>query len=65
MFRSPKHSIDLESIVESHVEPIVRETETVQRAVTVEHFQWFVLASLVALVASTWVGATAGRGRSS
>jgi len=56
-------ALDLESIVERHVKPIVRETESATRTVTVEHYRWFVLAALVALVAAVWVGSTTGGGR--
>ncbi len=54
-------AIDLDSIMESHIQPIVRAaSETAVRAVPAERFQWFVLASLVCLLAALWVGAGAG-----
>jgi Ca-activated chloride channel family protein len=54
-------ALDLESIVDAHVKPIVRETEVVSRTITIERYRWPVLGALLALVASVWVGATTGR----
>jgi len=53
-------ALDLESIVDSHVKPIMRETEQVSRTITVEHYHWFVMAALTALVVATWIGSTTG-----
>ena len=54
-------ALDLESIVDAHVKPIMRQTETVARAVVVERYHWFVAASLVALGAAIRVGSRTGR----
>ena len=59
-------AIDLESIMKSHVAPIVKAAAaTVTRQIPAERYQWPVLLSLVLLLASLWVGAGAGdrRGR--
>jgi Ca-activated chloride channel family protein len=51
-------AIDLDSIMESHVQPIVRAaTEAAVRRIPAERFQWFVLLSLLSLGAALWVGA--------
>lgn len=51
-------AIDLDSIMSKHVEPLVEEeAEKVMREVPAERFPWFVLASLVLLLAALWVGA--------
>ena len=50
-------AIDLDSIMESHVRPIVREAaEGATRFIPAERFQWFVLGALVLLLAALWVG---------
>ena len=55
-------ALDLESIVKNHITPILRaEADKISREVPAEKFPWFVLLALVALVASTWVGASASR----
>jgi Ca-activated chloride channel family protein len=57
-------AIDLDSIMESHVRPIVKSaTAAAQRVVPAERFQWLVLASLVSLLAALWVGAAGGERR--
>lgn len=57
-------AIDLDSIMESHVQPIVRAAaDAALRRIPAEQFQWFVLAALVALLAALWVGAGAGERR--
>jgi Ca-activated chloride channel homolog len=57
-------AIDLDSIMESHVRPIVKSaTAAAQRVVPAERFQWLVLASLVCLLAALWVGAAGGERR--
>lgn len=54
-------AIDLDSIMESHVQPIVRAAaEASIRRIPSEQFQWLVLASLVFLLAALWAGAGAG-----
>ena len=54
-------ALDLESIVDAHVKPIMRQTETVARAVVVERYHWFVAASLAALCIAIRVGSKTGR----
>jgi Ca-activated chloride channel family protein len=57
-------AIDLDSIMESHVRPIVRSAADASvRVIPAERFQWLVLASLVCLLAALWVGAGAGERR--
>jgi Ca-activated chloride channel family protein len=57
-------AIDLDSIMESHVRPIVRSaTSAAQRVVPAERFQWLVLVSLLCLLAALWVGAAGGERR--
>jgi Ca-activated chloride channel family protein len=59
-------ALDLESIVNAHVTPIVRaETDAAVRVIPGERYPWFVLASLVALLGAVAVGASAGERRSS
>jgi Ca-activated chloride channel family protein len=54
-------AIDLDSIMESHVAPIVKEAEaTAVRVVPAERYPWFVLCSLAALLLALWVGSGAG-----
>lgn len=54
-------AIDLDSIMESHVAPIVRAAaDAAVRVVPAERYPWLVLASLVSLLASLWIGAAAG-----
>ncbi len=54
-------ALDLDSIMESHVQPIVREAAAAsKRQIPYEQFQWLVLISLVCLLAALWVGAGAG-----
>jgi Ca-activated chloride channel family protein len=58
-------ALDLDSIVEAHVEPLVTDS-AVQRSrpVVVEHYRWFVMAALAALVAAVWIGSSSGARRS-
>jgi len=57
-------AVDLKSILETHVLPIVREGGGASlRYVKVERFQWFVLAALAFLFGGLWVGASQGRER--
>lgn len=57
-------ALDLDSIMESHVRPIVRSAgDLAVRVVPAERFVWFVLAALVLLVAALWVGASGVEGR--
>lgn len=54
-------AIDLDSIMESHVAPIVKAAEAAAvRVVPAERYPWFVLASLGFLLAALWVGSGAG-----
>jgi Ca-activated chloride channel family protein len=54
-------AIDLDSIMESHVQPIVRAAADASvRRIPAERFQWLVLASLLCLLGALWVGAGAG-----
>jgi Ca-activated chloride channel homolog len=51
-------AIDLDSIMASHVQPIVRDASArAVRVVPAERYPWFVLLSLVCLLAALWVGA--------
>lgn len=57
-------AIDLDSIMESHVAPIVRAAnEGAVRVIPAERYQWLVLASLVCLLAALWVGGAAAGDR--
>ncbi len=59
-------ALDLDSIVQSYIEPLLAEAESkAQRRIPVEKFSWFVLASLVFLLGALWVGAGAGDRRAS
>lgn len=59
-------AIDLDSIMESHVRPIVRSAADASvRVIPAERYPWFVLLSLLFLLASLWVGAAAGDRRPS
>jgi Ca-activated chloride channel family protein len=59
-------AIDLDSIMESHVRPIVRSAADASvRLIPAERYPWFVLLSLLFLLASLWVGAGAGDRRPS
>jgi Ca-activated chloride channel family protein len=52
-------AIDLDSIMESHVRPIVRAAaDHAFREIPAERFPWLVLASLGFLLAALWVGST-------
>lgn len=57
-------AIDLDSIMESHVQPIVRAAADASlRQIPAERFQWFVLGALLSLLAALAVGAGAGERR--
>jgi len=57
-------ALDLDSIVETHVEPLVTDVaDRNARPVVIEHYRWFVLGALIALVAAVWVGSTRGARR--
>jgi len=59
-------AIDLKSILESYVMPIVKSAgDPTKRVVPAERYFWFVLVALICLMAALWVGAGAGDGRSS
>lgn len=50
-------AIDLDSIMESYVQPIVRASaDAAVRRVPAERYPWLILASLAAMVAAVWVG---------
>ena len=54
-------AVDLASIMQSHVKPLIAAAKaTALRPSTEERFVWPLLASLVCLLASLWVGAGAG-----
>jgi len=54
-------AIDLDSIMESHVSPIVKAAaDAAVRVIPAERYPWYVLASLACLLAALWVGAGAG-----
>src|SRR5690349_1760511 len=54
-------AIDLDSIMESHVRPIVREAADASvRRIPAELFQWFLLIAIACLLAALWVGAGEG-----
>ena len=51
-------AIDLDGIVEAHVEPLVAEASSgLRRRAPTEHYVWLVLAALVCLVGAVWAGA--------
>ena len=50
-------AIDLDAIVEAHVEPLVADQASrLQRRAPTEHYFWLVLAALTCLVAAAWAG---------
>lgn len=50
-------AIDLDSIMESHLRPIVRSAaDSSVRIVPAERYPWFVLAALVCLLVALWLG---------
>jgi Ca-activated chloride channel family protein len=54
-------AVDLKSILETYVLPIVRESgQTTQRPIPAERFPWLVLTAIVMLLAALWVGSGAG-----
>ncbi len=55
-------AIDLDSIMESYVTPIVRASaDNAVRRVPAERYPWFILAALAATVAALWVGTSERR----
>ena len=57
------NAVDLKAILDSHVRPLVlRAAATTVRVIPVEQFEWFVLGSLLCLLAALWVGQGADRG---
>jgi Ca-activated chloride channel family protein len=55
-------AIDLDAIMQSHVEPIVREAnDAAVRVIPAERYPWLVLVALVALLAALWIGANQSR----
>jgi Ca-activated chloride channel homolog len=58
-------ALDLDSIVESHVAPIVRAAgDAAMRVIPAERYPWPVLASLVCLLLALWIGANVPERRS-
>jgi Ca-activated chloride channel family protein len=54
-------ALDLDSIVESYIKPIVREgNDAAMRVIPAERYPWLVLLCLGFLIAALWVGAGAG-----
>ena len=57
-------AIDLDAIVEAHVQPMVAEAATqLHRRAPTEHYFWLVLAALASLVAAVWAGSPRWRTR--
>lgn len=57
-------AIDLDSIMKSYVEPIMHAAaDGAQRRIPAERFQWYVLGSLVFVMAGLWVGMGTGSDR--
>lgn len=55
-------ALDLESIVDRHIEPIVREAAAgTERVVPADHYPWFILGAIAFLVAAVWIGSSSGR----
>ncbi len=51
-------AVDLDSIMEAHVRPIVRSAaDAAVRVIPAERYPWMVLAALVLLLAALWIGA--------
>ena len=51
-------AIDLEAIVDAHVEPLVADPSSgVRRRAPAEHYFWLVLAAAGCLVGAVWAGA--------
>ncbi|MDB4958439.1 MAG: von Willebrand factor type [Myxococcales bacterium] len=54
-------AVDLDAIMESHVQPIVRAAaDATVRVIPAERYEWLVLGAIVFLLAALWVGAGAG-----
>lgn len=59
------NAIDLDAIMESHVQPIVRSaSDAATRVVPAERFAYFVFAGLVCLLVGLWLGADGASRRS-
>lgn len=57
-------ALDLGSIVETHVEPLITESTTsLTRREPIEHYRWFVLAALAGLIGAAWIGSSPGARR--
>jgi Ca-activated chloride channel family protein len=55
-------ALDLESIVEEHLEPIVRaDADTAGRVIPREQYPWFVLGALLCLIGAVVLGGASGR----
>ena len=53
-------AVDLEAIVEAHVEPLVADQASrLERRAPTEHYFWLVLAAIVCLYAAVWAGSPA------
>ena len=51
-------AIDLDAIVEAHVEPLMTDAASqLRRRAPTEHYVWLVLAALASLLAAVWTGA--------
>ena len=49
-------AVDLDAIIEAHVEPLVSDTSArVLRRSPIEHFRWFVLGALACLTLAVWL----------
>lgn len=57
-------AIDIEGIVEAHIDPLVSEVSAgLRRRAPDEHYLWLVLASTACLVGAVWAGSPRSRGR--
>jgi Ca-activated chloride channel family protein len=59
-------SLDIRSIIDQHVKPLLREAPTAEvRVVRAERYPWFLIASLAALGGALWAGTPPSRRRRS
>lgn len=55
-------AVDLDAIIETHVEPLVSDTSArVLRRSPIEHFRWFVLGAIGCLALTVWLSTTSRR----
>jgi len=55
-------AVDLDTIVETHVQPLVTDQAArVEQRNPTEHYPWLVLAAAVSLVVAVWIGAGVGQ----